>query len=118
MAPQLLSELVGIDELLVSAVPGPVGATSRWLLILLGLYLMYRRLANWAVSVVAILAAIGTMMLMPVRIARADGIARNVVAESGRGGGNNLRGLWPALLAADLDCDDPSATGVLHRVHG
>ncbi len=70
MLVQLLSsgELCRLQEVVFGAVPGPVGATSRLLLIVLGLYLMYRRLAIWPMALTALVAAVTTVVWMPVRI--------------------------------------------------
>ena len=59
-------ELVPLEELLFGAVPGPIGATSPLLLILLGLYLMYNRLASWRSAVAALAGALATYLLMPI----------------------------------------------------
>lgn len=60
-------ELIGMKELLVGSVPGPIGGSSRALLILIGLYLIYRRLAWWPVALAAFVAALGALLIMPVR---------------------------------------------------
>lgn len=61
-------ELCRLEEVLLGATPGPIGATSRALLILLGVYLMYRRLSSWQAALAATLAALATLLLMPVDI--------------------------------------------------
>lgn len=61
-------ELPQLDELLVGAAPGMIGATSRATLILLGLFLIYRRMATWTVPVVALIAALATLMAMPINV--------------------------------------------------
>ncbi len=60
-------ELPRLEELLIGCVPGPMGATSRLLLILLGLYLMTRRLSWWPQAAGIVLAALVTLLLMPVQ---------------------------------------------------
>lgn len=57
-------ELPRLEDLLLGAVPGPVGATSRALMLLLMLYLIYRRLSRWSVPVYAFVSAAMTLMLM------------------------------------------------------
>src|SRR5690606_9610113 len=52
-------------ELFVGAHPDAVGAGSRALLIVLGFYLMYRRLAFWQVAATALLTAVVAILVMP-----------------------------------------------------
>lgn len=59
-------ELPRIEELLLGCVPGMVGATSQGLIIILGLYLMYKRLSWWSIPVIILLSAHLTLMAMPV----------------------------------------------------
>ncbi len=59
-------ELPRFEEMMIGAVPGPVGATSPALLILLGIWLMYRRLSWWPLPLLALLGALVTLALMPV----------------------------------------------------
>lgn len=58
-------ELPRLEEVLLGVVPGPIGATSRALMILLGLYLMYRRVAWWPMGLAAIIGALMALHLMP-----------------------------------------------------
>ena len=59
-------ELCRIEEMFIGATIDSTGATSRFLLIVLGFYLMYRRLATWWLVCWALLAAIATLLCMPV----------------------------------------------------
>lgn len=68
-------ELMTVEEMLIGATPGPVGGTSRALILVIGLYLMYRRMAHWTVALSAITAALITLLAMPVVI---DGSVRLV----------------------------------------
>jgi Na+-translocating ferredoxin:NAD+ oxidoreductase RnfD subunit len=61
-------ELPRIEELLLGCVPGMIGATSQGLMILLGLYLMYKRLSWWSIPVIVLLSACLTLMAMPITI--------------------------------------------------
>lgn len=61
-------ELPRIEELLLGCVPGMVGATSQGLIILLGLYLMYKRMSWWSIPVIILLSATLTLMAMPVML--------------------------------------------------
>ncbi|MBL4701588.1 MAG: RnfABCDGE type electron transport complex subunit D, partial [Phycisphaeraceae bacterium] len=61
-------ELPRIEELILGCVPGMIGATSSGLLIILGLYLMYRRQSWWSIPVNIMLAAGLTLMAMPVML--------------------------------------------------
>lgn len=56
-----------LGEVLLGVVPGHFGASSRGLLILLGLYLIHRRLAWWPMAAIALLAAGATLLLMPLK---------------------------------------------------
>ncbi len=66
--PEMLSSyrLCSLGEVIVGAVPGPIGAGSRGLLIVLGMMLMYKRLSWWPGAVMAILVAALTLLVMPV----------------------------------------------------
>lgn len=68
-------ELIPVEEILLGASPGPVGGTSRALILVIGLYLMYRRMSHWTVALAAIAAAFITLLAMPVVI---DGSVRLV----------------------------------------
>ncbi|QNN20934.1 RnfABCDGE type electron transport complex subunit D [Planctomycetales bacterium ZRK34] len=59
-------ELQRIEDVMIGATPGPVGATSQVLLIALGLWLMYRRVGRWVSALAAIGAAMVTLMMLPV----------------------------------------------------
>jgi Na+-translocating ferredoxin:NAD+ oxidoreductase RnfD subunit len=61
-------ELPRIEELLLGCVPGMIGTTSQGLLIIMGLYLMYRRLSWWSIPVIIMLSAFLTLMAMPVML--------------------------------------------------
>ncbi len=65
-------ELAQLSEIFVGAHIDAAGASSRALLIFLGFYLMYRRLAFWPVAMTALVGALTTMFLMPVWQAEAD----------------------------------------------
>ncbi len=58
--------VVPLTDLVLGAVPGPAGGTSRVLLIAIGLYLMYRRLAWWPMALAALVACLTTLLVMPV----------------------------------------------------
>ena len=59
-------ELPRIEDVMLGATPGPVGATSQILLIALGLWLMYRRVGRWGAALVAITTAILALLILPV----------------------------------------------------
>lgn len=61
-------ELTRLEDILIGAVPGSLGGSSRVLLIVLGLFLMHRRLAHWSVALWAVIAAMVTLWCMPVVI--------------------------------------------------
>lgn len=56
-----------MGDLVLGAVPGAIGASSRLMLIVLGLYAIYRRVARWPVAVAALGAAVWVLLLMPLR---------------------------------------------------
>ena len=58
-------ELPRIEEIIIGCVPGSFGGTSRALLALLGGYLIFRRLASWKAMAAAFLAAVVTLLVMP-----------------------------------------------------
>jgi Na+-translocating ferredoxin:NAD+ oxidoreductase RnfD subunit len=55
-----------MGDLVLGAVPGAIGASGRLMLIVLGLYAIYRRVARWPVAVSALGAAVWVLLLMPV----------------------------------------------------
>jgi Na+-translocating ferredoxin:NAD+ oxidoreductase RnfD subunit len=75
-------EMPRFEEMLLGAVPGPVGATSPALLLLLGIWLMYRRLAWWPMPLWALLGALMTLAWMPVPGVEAvpGAVSRHLVA--------------------------------------
>jgi len=54
-----------VGELVLGAVPGTFGGSSRALLIVVGLYIMCRRLAWWPMAVAALVSAGATLGAMP-----------------------------------------------------
>ncbi len=58
-------ELCAMGELLLGPIPGSVGGTSRGMMMAVGFYLMYRRLAWWRGALVGLIAWGGTLMIMP-----------------------------------------------------
>ncbi len=58
------AQLVPMSQLILGATPGPM-ASSRVLLIMVGLYLIYSRLSWWPMAVVALGAAIVALFMMP-----------------------------------------------------
>lgn len=67
-------ELARMGELFLGAVPGPIGATSPVLLIAMGMYLFYRRLASWRTALAAFVAALVTYGLMPIDVPSPVGV--------------------------------------------
>ncbi|MCX5659591.1 MAG: RnfABCDGE type electron transport complex subunit D [Planctomycetota bacterium] len=59
-------ELCRLEEVLLGSIPGRIGATSRALLMLLGLYLMFRRLSYWPMIASAIGAALAVLLILPI----------------------------------------------------
>jgi Na+-transporting NADH:ubiquinone oxidoreductase subunit B len=62
------SRLPRVEELLLGCVPGPIGATSKAVIILLGLILMYRRISWWTMGLGGVLAAMVMVACLPVRV--------------------------------------------------
>lgn len=59
-------ELPRFEEMLIGAVPGPVGATSPLLILWLGVYLIYRKQSDWRLGLAALVGATLTFLMMPV----------------------------------------------------
>ncbi|MBI1370399.1 MAG: hypothetical protein GC162_17320 [Planctomycetes bacterium] len=59
-------ELPRLLDVLIGAAPGPVGGTSAVLLILSGLWLIYRRVGRWAPALTALAAAMICLLILPV----------------------------------------------------
>lgn len=70
LLPDLLSSnrLPRVEEMLIGCVPGPIGATSKAVIIVLGLYLMYRRLSWWPMAAGGVLAAVAMLFVMPLYV--------------------------------------------------
>jgi len=69
-------ELVRIEELFLGATGDATGASSRFLVIVLGFYLMYRRQTKWTHACWALFAFLATLLLLPVPWSAIDGVSR------------------------------------------
>jgi hypothetical protein len=58
-------ELARLIDVLLGAVPGPIGATGKLLLVLGGLYLMHKRISRWPMAAGALLTALGMLLILP-----------------------------------------------------
>lgn len=58
-------ELARMTDVLIGARPGPIGLTSTIIVILLGLWLCYRRVGRWPMTLIALGAALAAIALMP-----------------------------------------------------
>lgn len=58
-------QICPMSDLILGAVPGGVGSTSKGLLIAVGLYLVYRRVSSWPMAVTGLGAAVATLLLAP-----------------------------------------------------
>lgn len=56
-----------MTHVLIGATPGPIGGTSQAALVLLGMYLMCRRLSSWPCVLAALIVATATLLLMPLQ---------------------------------------------------
>lgn len=93
-------DLPRLLDVIIGAVPGPVGGTSAGLIILLGMYLIYRRLGRWPMALWAIAAAIVTLCLLPIH--RPHGWTLSLVAFSDVGWRVAVAYLSYQLLATPL----------------
>jgi|GEM_PF-2451044 len=59
-------ELPRLEEMLIGCVPGRLGTTSQVLIILLGLYLMIRRLSYWPMAASVIVGAMVALLAVPI----------------------------------------------------
>lgn len=75
---EALVDLPEIRDLLYGATPGGIGETSAVILVLTGLYLIYRHYANWILPVSFIASAALVVAVAPVFLARPDDTARTV----------------------------------------
>jgi len=62
-------KLAPLFDVLLGATPGGVGVTGRFLLIVCGLYLMFRRVGRWPMALIAWLMALLTLLLLPITVA-------------------------------------------------
>lgn len=62
------SKLPRVEELLIGCVPGPIGATSKAVIIVIGLVLMYRRISWWTMAVAGIGASLVMLAMLPVSV--------------------------------------------------
>lgn len=60
------AKLPRVEELLIGCVPGPIGATSKAVIIVIGLLLMYRRISWWTMAVAGIGAALVMLAVIPI----------------------------------------------------
>lgn len=58
--------LVRLEEIFTGAATGTIGGSSAFLVIVLGFYLIYRRMLHWPTAFWASVAAIGIAMVLPV----------------------------------------------------
>lgn len=66
--PAALSKMPIIDDLIMGVVPGGMGETSAAIIIIAGLYLIYRHYAKWQLPVAIILSAAVTVAIAPVQL--------------------------------------------------
>ena len=59
-------DLPRLTDVIFGAVPGPVGATSAGLLIVMGMYLMYRRIGRPQFALWAVAGALAALCLLPI----------------------------------------------------
>lgn len=86
-------DLARMGELFLGAVPGPIGATSPVLLIAMGMYLFYRRLASWRMAVAALATAVVVYGVMPIYLPEAIPFAADLAA-----GVDGVSGRWSVVL--------------------
>jgi len=87
-APAVLDRLGGPADLILGFRPGPIGGTCAAMLIVVGLYLVYRWYVRWYVLVVMLAAAWCTAAIGPIWLVGPDRAVRTV---------------WMPLLAEGLD---------------
>lgn len=74
-------ELCRLEEVILGSVPGSTGGSSRALIVLLGVYLMYRRMGTWQIPLIALLAAVAALLVMPLTAGGPGGERLTIVAE-------------------------------------
>lgn len=60
------SKLPRVAELLIGCVPGPIGATSKAVILIIGLVLIYRRISWWTMAAAGTGAALLMLALIPI----------------------------------------------------
>ncbi len=88
LKPSMVMKMPRINELLYGARPGAIGETCTIVLIVMGLYLVYRHYVKWQLPMAFILSAAVMLAIAPVQLAGPDGLAREV---------------WVPLLAEGFD---------------
>jgi hypothetical protein len=70
LLPSMLADgrLPAMQEMVIGAVPGPIGGTSPAVLIFVGLYLMYRQMASWRGALAALVGALAAWLILPLWI--------------------------------------------------
>lgn len=76
-----VGELCRLEEVILGSVPGSIGGSSRMLIVLLGVYLMYRRMGTWQIPLIALLSAIAALLLMPLTTGGPGAERVTIVAE-------------------------------------
>ena len=78
LKPSLVMHLPRMNELLYGARAGLIGETNIIVIIVAGLYLVYRHYVKWQLPVAFILSAAIVLAIAPVYLAQANGSARQV----------------------------------------
>ena len=86
--PPALMRLVPITDLLAGATPGGLGETCTVVIVLAGLYLLYRGYVKWQLPLAIILSAAAVAAVAPIRLA---------------GDGDQIRTVWLPLTAEGTD---------------
>lgn len=70
--PAALGEMPPIEDLIVGAVPGGIGETSAAMIVVAGLYLIYRHYVKWQLPVAIVLSAAVTAAVAPIQLVGPD----------------------------------------------
>ena len=71
--PAALGEMPPIGDLMTGAVPGGIGETCAAMIVIAGLYLIYRHYVKWQLPMAIVLSAAVTVAIAPVQIIGPDG---------------------------------------------
>ena len=73
-----LGEMPAIEDVILGPVPGGIGETSAAMIVVAGLYLIYRHYVKWQLPLAIVLSAAVTVAVAPIQLIGPDDITRHI----------------------------------------